>query len=178
MPIDNPSPLLYSLFTFWTVFGNLMANRTLKQYPASVRVMRAIQQKISDGHYDAGAWLPAERDLAIELEVSRPVVRDAVARLVEKGIISRSPRCRPRINGEARGLRSSDQPGARRGSGKQIIAAVIPHQPAYFTAHSILRGINQTIFQSESPYPLTIFDTFPHSGKQNGRDEAEVQRSG
>src|SRR2546427_6731577 len=126
MCIDNLLPLLYSLFTFWTLFGNLMANRAHKQFPASVRVMQAIQQKISNGHYDAGAWLPAERDLATELEVSRPVVRDAVARLVEKGLISRSPRCRPRINGEATSFRSSDQFGARRFSAKQTIAAVIP----------------------------------------------------
>jgi LacI family transcriptional regulator len=51
---------------------------------------------------------------------------------------------------------------------------VIPHQPTYFSAHAILRGINQTIFQKEVPFGLTVFDTYPFASAEHATDGGAV----
>ena len=42
---------------------------------------------IEDGTFPVGARLPAERDLALEFEVSRPVIREAIIALEVRGLV-------------------------------------------------------------------------------------------
>lgn len=60
-------------------------------FPAPARltefVLNALNERISGGQYPRRTRLPSERDLAIEFEVSRPVVRAALARLREAGLV-------------------------------------------------------------------------------------------
>src|SRR5439155_5655496 len=42
---------------------------------------------IADGRYPVGDRLPAERELAIEFDVSRPTVREAVIALEAQGLV-------------------------------------------------------------------------------------------
>lgn len=53
-----------------------------------VRIADRLSQAISAGTYPVGGRLPAERDLASELGVSRPVVREAMIVLETRGLIS------------------------------------------------------------------------------------------
>jgi GntR family transcriptional regulator len=52
-------------------------------------ISTAIQRRIEDGEYEVGAVLPTEAVLAAEFEVSRPTIRQALAELVQAGMISR-----------------------------------------------------------------------------------------
>lgn len=50
-------------------------------------VFEHLQKAIKSGAYQSDERLPTEHDLAAEFEVSRPVVRDALRRLREQGLI-------------------------------------------------------------------------------------------
>lgn len=60
-------------------------------------VVRILSQRIEDGTYPAGSYLPPERDLAAELGVSRTVVQNALRRMETDCLLEREPRCRPRV---------------------------------------------------------------------------------
>ena len=53
----------------------------------SVSVMKQIETLILQGVLRPGERLPAERDLAARLDVSRPTVREALGQLEEKGLV-------------------------------------------------------------------------------------------
>ncbi len=50
-----------------------------------------IEEQILGGHVPVGAKLPAERELAARFRVSRPIVREALRGLAERGFIEISP---------------------------------------------------------------------------------------
>ncbi|HEX2856226.1 MAG TPA: FCD domain-containing protein [Propionibacteriaceae bacterium] len=54
------------------------------------RVLEHVEAGILDGSYRVGSLLPAERDLAARLEVSRTAVREALRTLQAQGIIESS----------------------------------------------------------------------------------------
>lgn len=53
----------------------------------SDRVLEAIAQKIETGELKPGDRLPSERELAMQLGVSRPAVREAIAALQFAGLV-------------------------------------------------------------------------------------------
>lgn len=55
------------------------------------RVVRSIRRWIDQGAIGSGERLPAERELATRLEVSRPTVRAALQQLGEQGLIRTTP---------------------------------------------------------------------------------------
>lgn len=55
---------------------------------AADRATRALEARLLDGHYPAGARLPAERALAEELGVSRGTLREAIQRLAARGLLA------------------------------------------------------------------------------------------
>ncbi|WP_439600757.1 FadR/GntR family transcriptional regulator [Devosia sp.] len=61
----------------------------LKPRPAKLvdRVFEELRQRIEDGNYPPDTRLPSEHELAATLGVSRPIVRDALGRLREQGIV-------------------------------------------------------------------------------------------
>lgn len=50
-------------------------------------VARQLEQRILEGALKAGDRLPAERELALELGVSRPCLREAIQKLASKGLL-------------------------------------------------------------------------------------------
>ena len=66
-------------------------NNTLpvRQPALADQVYEIILRSISDGTYPAGTLLPSENQLAEQFNVSRPTIRAAFARLVERGYIKR-----------------------------------------------------------------------------------------
>lgn len=51
-----------------------------------------LQELILNGEYPIGARLPSERDLAVKLQVSRPVVHQAIVSLAAGGLVRIEPR--------------------------------------------------------------------------------------
>ena len=52
-------------------------------------IMQQLEALIVDGTYGAGERLPAERELARQLDVSRPSLREAIQKLEAKGLVTR-----------------------------------------------------------------------------------------
>ena len=50
-------------------------------------VARALLDELTGGHYPVGTRLPAERDLALRFDVSRPTVREAIIALEVQGLV-------------------------------------------------------------------------------------------
>lgn len=55
--------------------------------PLVQKVYLVLLSKIRTDDYHAGQKLPSEHDLAAQLDVSRPIIRDALCRLREEGLI-------------------------------------------------------------------------------------------
>lgn len=67
-----------------------MRNRTLphpSRRPAYINIVQALRERIQTGAYSVDEFLPPERDLAVELGVSRQTVRQAVELLKAEGIV-------------------------------------------------------------------------------------------
>ena len=65
-----------------------MPFQKIRQERVAETVQRQIEQLILRGILRPGERLPSERDLAERLGVSRPSVREAIARLVEQGLLN------------------------------------------------------------------------------------------
>lgn len=61
----------------------------VRQSSLADQVYEIILKNISDGTYPAGTLLPSENQLAERFDVSRPTIRGAFARLVERGYVKR-----------------------------------------------------------------------------------------
>lgn len=57
--------------------------------PLYHQVATQLEKEIADGRYPPGERLPNELDLAAELSLSRPTLRQAIQRLVDKGLVVR-----------------------------------------------------------------------------------------
>jgi len=56
--------------------------------PGVPEIVAALEEEIVSGHWPAGSRLPSERVLADTCSVSRPVIREALRALTERGLIS------------------------------------------------------------------------------------------
>ncbi|MBS1884710.1 MAG: winged helix-turn-helix transcriptional regulator, partial [Actinobacteria bacterium] len=54
---------------------------------AYIDVAALLRERVEDGQYPPGSRLPAERQLAEELGVSRPTVREALAAMELMGVV-------------------------------------------------------------------------------------------
>ncbi|HEY4199602.1 MAG TPA: FadR/GntR family transcriptional regulator [Devosiaceae bacterium] len=65
------------------------SENSVKPRPAKLvdRVFEELRQRIQDGNYPPDTRLPGEHELAAMLGVSRPIVRDALGRLRDQGIV-------------------------------------------------------------------------------------------
>jgi GntR family transcriptional regulator, transcriptional repressor for pyruvate dehydrogenase complex len=57
-----------------------------------------LEELILSGNLHAGDKLPSERDLALQMEVSRPVLHEALVDLASKGLVTIQPRRRVTVN--------------------------------------------------------------------------------
>jgi DNA-binding FadR family transcriptional regulator len=64
-----------------------MSDRSIEPQRLYRQIAKQIQMLISSGEFAVGSRLPAERDLAAQLKVSRPSVREALIALEVEGVI-------------------------------------------------------------------------------------------
>ena len=114
-----------------------------------------LRQRVEEGYYAPGTWLPAERALAQEFGVDRSAIRGALQQLEEGGLIVRQPGRRPYV-------RHIDKPASRRAGSSLLrtVLAIFPQHPNYPASHALLHGINATLQSQEAPYRLQVFDTY------------------
>ena len=65
--------------------------RTLRRQLTRSDVASQLEAEVISGGLEAGTKLPSERELAVRLGVSRPLVREALRSLVERGLVEISP---------------------------------------------------------------------------------------
>jgi GntR family transcriptional repressor for pyruvate dehydrogenase complex len=66
---------------------NMVVFQPITHEPTAQAVVRLIENLILEGVLRPGERLPAERNLAKELNVSRPILREALASLIKMGLI-------------------------------------------------------------------------------------------
>jgi DNA-binding LacI/PurR family transcriptional regulator len=137
-----------------------------------------LRQRILDGHYPAGSWLPAERTLAVEY--SRSAIRIALRRLEEDRLIVREPGRRPWVQGGSEDAPDPDGSDAPSGSGTLTfsdgqsgsrtpvaismkpavgtILAVLPQNLVYPAAVAILHGVNAVLRSKNAPFRVQFLD--------------------
>src|SRR5262245_16742913 len=74
------------------------ADRTLGS-SSVYNIAATIEQRINAGIYRSGLWLPTERALAAEFNVSRAILRLALAELEQRDLVTRTAGCRPIVRG-------------------------------------------------------------------------------
>ncbi len=74
-----------------------MQFEALKRVPAYVMAENAIKDMILSGELGPGALLPGEHDLAEQLGVTRPTVREAMRKLESSGLVERGHRRRMQV---------------------------------------------------------------------------------
>jgi len=125
-------------------------------------IARALVERVRNGSYGAGAFLPPERALASEFGVSRPTVRKALLSLVESGALVNSPGVGTRV------LAADDPPPPSPVSGK-IIALALPDIANRFFIE-VTEAIEYTLLQRG--YQL-LLSNYRH---QPGIEEMQVRQ--
>ena len=96
-PDNAPSKAACSSRPAWSMVGNHLSNchtslhmqfEALKRAPAYVMAENAIKDLILSGELGPGALLPGEHDLAEQLGVTRPTVREAMRKLESSGLVN------------------------------------------------------------------------------------------
>ncbi len=120
---------------------------------ASDRVAHILADRIRSGVYNTGEPLPTERALATDLGVHRRSVRTAIERLVQEGLVSQRPNCRPRV-----GPMAPDAPvpqgrqSSSRLSASNLVALIMWHgggplEHAGSSQQRIFWGMNQALMR-------------------------------
>lgn len=109
-----------------------------KMSPTVNRILLSLRERIVSGAYAEGEWLPAERALADEFQVSRILVRAAVKALDDEGFLVCSARHRPVV----RPLRT---PTRLQGATSRTIAAWIWPPQNWPGSALTIRGIQEAL---------------------------------
>lgn len=157
-----------------------MVPKTSAPSPSSARssyaVANVLRERIRSGHYQTGEWLPTERVLTEDLRVHRRVVRTAIDHLVQEGLISRRPHCRPVI---AEPIRPSIKTPQGTSAGTQLlpsrlVALIMWHggsvEQGGTAQQRIFWGINQALGQAG--YHTVFLDL----GEEIGSDKENAAR--
>ncbi len=132
---------------------------------------KVLRERIRDGKYVVGDWLPAERDLTEELKVNRRVVRAAIGELEKEGILLCRRYCRPIVQAIPGGERRNSETEV---SASRLIALVMYHggelEEDSSSQQRIFWGLNQEL--ASAGYHGVFLDL----GKQIGTDQENAER--
>jgi LacI family transcriptional regulator len=110
--------------------------------PTVGRIVSALHDRIATGAYAPGEWLPTERALATEFNVSRILIRSAVKELERRHLVVCHPNCRPLVRSA---LPSAPAPRSAAVAARRSLALYIWPQPSWPGSAAILRGIQETV---------------------------------
>ena len=152
-----------------------LLNKTNSTKHPESSVLEVLRTRIRAGSYKAGDWLPTERTLAEDLEVDRRIVRLAINQLVETGMVTREPRCRPVVAPGSEGPRETRAAPAT----TTFIALLMWHGGGQFertqTAQQrIYWGLNQAL--AKAGHHAVFVDVGEVRSEENAEREAEKLR--
>jgi len=101
----------------------MRAGRLLSAGLKHEQIAEELAARVRNGVYAVGTFLPAERQLAEELGVSRPTLRKALTPMVESGILINHPGIGTRVVGSERSARPAAEPAR---SEWRILALLLP----------------------------------------------------
>jgi DNA-binding LacI/PurR family transcriptional regulator len=122
-------------------------------------IVERLEERIRTGEYRRGQWLPTERALAEEFDVSRATLRLALSELERRELILRARGSRPIVKPEPR-----SHAAASAATGRRSIAVCITGDPTDVADVLTVRGIQQELDQAAyrlvfaSPVGPTIRD--------------------
>ena len=128
----------------------MTTTQTARQ-PASARVAATLAGRIQSGQSGPDTPLPTERVLAADLGVHRRSVRAAIEQLVQEGLVSHRPNCRPTVEGPRREtLAAATFSGSPRISTSNLIALIMWHgggplEHAGTSQQRIFWGMNEVL---------------------------------
>ncbi len=145
-------------------------------------VADVLRARIRAGSYRAGDWLPTERTLAEDLEVDRRIVRLAINQLVETGLVTREPRCRPVVAPGKEGpkeTRAAASGGQSSAVTTPFIALLMWHGGGQFersmsAQQRIYWGMNQAL--AKAGYHAVFVDVGEVRSEETAAREAEKLR--
>jgi GntR family transcriptional regulator of arabinose operon len=130
-----------------------LASDLTSQRGASQRVADILATRIRSGAYSVGEPLPPERALAIDLGVHRRSVRTAIERLIQDGLVSQRPNCRPRVGPtDPQAPAPQGRKPASRLSASNLVALIMWHgggplEHAGSAQQRIFWGMNQALMR-------------------------------
>ena len=152
--------------------------------PVSERVAAILSDRIRSGVYHTGDLLPAERALAADLQVHRRSVRTAIDQLVQEGLLSRRPNCRPTVGPPSPTPRKAATRRAPEGTARRTLSRIStsnlvallmwhgggPLEHAGTSQQRIFWGMNQSLTK------LGYHAVFLDLGEQIGSEEENAVR--
>src|SRR3569833_3092067 len=122
-------------------------------------VAAIISERIRHGFYPPGCRVPPERVLDAELGVSRRLVRMAYDRLTAEGVIEKSHHRRPIVALPGKFVFRGPEMELPQ-TGLRTIAAILPSHPVCPCGLAIIAGIHRVLTDGDSPYRMSLYDTF------------------
>ncbi len=107
--------------------------------PTVSRIVSALKDRIRSGEYKQGDWLPPERALATEFQVSRILIRAAVKELERQHLVTCSIHRRPLVQGVSRAEAETPLAASR------SLALWIWPSPTWPGSALILQGIQEAL---------------------------------
>lgn len=140
--------------------------------PAVAYLAQVLEERIEQGNYQSGTWLPTERALSEEFAVDRSVVRAAFLQLEARQLIVRAQGRRPWVRERAQPVpATSEQSSARIETRRRNIGLWIWPNPTHPATNAVAQGICTVLDQSQ--YRLIIGNIFWSSWDAVRRAEAE-----
>jgi GntR family transcriptional regulator len=171
------------------VFGGRWAVAERAAKPAWVQIEEQLADRIESGHVASGERLPAERDLALALGVSRMTVRQALASLAARGLVERGVgrgtfvRKAPRVVHDLTRVAGFTEDVERQGleAGARILTAREQRPPAHVADALGLdpgaRVVRLERVRLGGDEPLTLEDTWVPVGRFPGLLEHDLSGS-
>lgn len=141
--------------------------------PAAERLAATLQERIVQGDYAAGEWLPTERELAAEFHADRSTIRAALSSLGRRGLIEREPGRRSRVSFSDGLPVIPPSPSVS----LQTVAVLSPQTLNYPASPAIQHGILRVLRQTESPYHLVVLDNGKDTRAETFQQERQALRA-
>jgi LacI family transcriptional regulator len=113
------------------------------QSPYVGHIVATLEARIRTGAYPGGRWLPTERELCSEFDVSRSTMRQALLELERNSLVVRSSGCRPLVRMGAAGSSGGHEAVVHRLESPATIGLCVKHDPKFSGTYLITQGVRE-----------------------------------